>query len=74
MNDDPRKLLRFAAGAMIESFAYREMHGSFDWYPEFDKPLGPPRGAAIRTGWNYQREFAHASVSVNLVTKTARID
>ena len=56
------------------TWGYREMHGTFDWYPEFDKPLGPPQGDATRTGWTYQREFAHASVFVDLETKTARID
>jgi len=48
--------------------------GTFDWYPEFDKPLGPPKGEAIRKGWTYQREFAHASVFVDLDKKTAKID
>ena len=56
------------------TWGYRETDGTFDWYPEFDRPLGPPQGEAKRTGWSYQREFAHASVSVNLETKTARID
>ena len=46
----------------------------FDWYPEFDKPLGPPLGDAIRNGWTYQREFEHASVFVDLENKTAKID
>jgi hypothetical protein len=39
-----------------------------------DRPLGPPLGAAKQTEWTYQREFVHASVFVNLETKTARID
>jgi hypothetical protein len=56
------------------SWGYTDRHGMLDAYPEFDKPLGPPLGEAKRTGWTYQREFAHASVSVNLETKTARID
>ena len=49
-------------------------YGTFDWYPEFDKPLGPPKGDAVRQGWTYRREFAHASVSVDLETKAAKID
>lgn len=49
-------------------------YGSFDWYPEFDKPLGPPKGDAIRKGWTYRREFEHASVFVDLENKSARID
>ncbi len=56
------------------TWGYREKHGTFDWYPEFDKPLGPPQGDAKRTGWTYQRDFAHASVFVDLETRTARID
>jgi len=49
-------------------------YGTFDWYPEFDKPLGPPKGEAVRNGWTYQREFAHASVFVDLKNRTAQID
>ncbi|MHC4198458.1 MAG: putative glycoside hydrolase [Planctomycetota bacterium] len=49
-------------------------YGTFDWYPEFDKPLGPPKGDAIRKGWTYRREFAHASIFVDLGKKSARID
>lgn len=56
------------------TWGYREGDGTFDWYPEFDKPLGPPQGEAKRTGWIYQRDFAHAAVFVNLETQTARID
>lgn len=56
------------------TWGYREMHGTFQWYPEFDKPLGPPQDDAKRTGWTYQRDFAHASVFVDLETRTARID
>ena len=55
------------------TWGYRETDGTFDWHPEFDKPLGLPKGEAKRTGWIYQREFAHASVSVNLETQTAKI-
>jgi len=49
-------------------------YGTFDWYPEFDKRLGPPKGEAIREGWTYTRAFAHASVFADLETKTAKID
>jgi len=49
-------------------------YGTFDWYPEFDKPLGPPKGEAVRKGWTYRREFAHASVFVDLENRTGRID
>jgi hypothetical protein len=56
------------------TWGYRENDGTFDWYPEFDKPLGPPQGEAVRSGWQFEREFAHAKVAVDLETQTARID
>jgi hypothetical protein len=49
-------------------------YGTFDWYPEFDRPLGSPKGEAIRKGWTYQREFAHVSVFLDLEKKTAKIN
>lgn len=48
--------------------------GTFDWYPESDKPLGPPKGDAKRDGWTCRREFKHASVFADLEKKTAKID
>lgn len=56
------------------TWGYREMHGTFVAYPEFDKPLGPPKGDAVNDGWTYTRAFEHASVFVNLETREARID
>jgi hypothetical protein len=49
-------------------------YGTFDWYPEFDRPLGPPKGEGQRVGWTYTREFEHAAVFVDLAKKTAKID
>jgi len=56
------------------TWGYREHHGTFEWYPEFDKPLGPPLGEARRTGWTYRRDFAHASVFVDLEARTGRVE
>lgn len=56
------------------SWGYREEHGMLDAYPEFDRPLGPPKADAIWQGLTATREFAHASVWVDLTTKQARID
>ncbi len=64
-------------------YTYFQAHDGFNadnnpawmrWYPEYDKPLGPPRDVARRDGWTYTREFAHASVRVNLKTREARIN
>ncbi len=46
-------------------------------YPEFRKPLGKPRGEFVRAtprGWTFTREFAHASVWLDLDKRQARID
>jgi len=49
-------------------------YGTFDWYPEFDMPLGPPKGEATQNGWTFYREFDRASVFVDLETKAAEIN
>jgi hypothetical protein len=56
------------------SWGYTERHGTLESYPEFQRPLGAPLGEARQTGWSYQRDFAHASVSVDFQTKKARIN
>jgi hypothetical protein len=56
------------------TWGYRHDQGALDWYPEFDKPLGPPRCDAKRDGWKFSREFERASVSVDLEERAARID
>lgn len=55
-------------------WGYTHNHGMLDPYAEFSRPLGPPRGDARWEGLTATREFAHASVSVDLQAKTARID
>ena len=50
--------------------------GSLHDFPLLHKPLGPPKGAYKRTtgtGWQFTREFEHASVWVNLETQEAKI-
>lgn len=56
------------------SWGWLKEYGTFEWYPEFNKPLGPPKGDAIRKKWIYTRKFTHASASVNLENKTAKIE
>ena len=56
------------------SWGYVAEHGMLESYPEFDRPLGPPRADAAWTGLTATREFAHATVHVDLATKHARID
>ncbi|TWT80409.1 hypothetical protein CA13_18250 [Planctomycetes bacterium CA13] len=56
------------------TWGWNPEEGSLDWYPEFDKPLGPPKGDAVQRGWTFQREFEHATVFVDLENRTAKID
>jgi hypothetical protein len=56
------------------SWGYTDRHGTLESYPEFQRPLGAPLGEAKQTGWSYQRDSTHASVFVDLQTKTARIN
>jgi hypothetical protein len=56
------------------SWGYTDRHGMLESYPEFDRPLGPPKGDATWVGLTATREFAHASVRVDLTTRQARID
>jgi hypothetical protein len=45
------------------------------WYPEYSKPLGPPKGPAVESGDVWTRDFAHASVFVDLRNRSlSRID
>lgn len=41
---------------------------------EFDRPLGAPQGPAVRAGYVYTRDFAHASIRLDLENQTGKID
>ncbi len=56
------------------SWGYTDRHGMLESYPELDRPLGPPKGDAVWQGLTATREFARASVQVDLATRQARID
>ncbi|VGO12981.1 hypothetical protein PDESU_01535 [Pontiella desulfatans] len=60
----------------LYSWGWKLSSGALVDYPEFKKPLGPPKGAYKRTspdGWEFTREFEHASVWVNTESREARI-
>ncbi|TWU46100.1 hypothetical protein Poly51_54950 [Rubripirellula tenax] len=60
----------------LYSWGWKVASGALVDYPEFHKPLGPPKGQAQRTtpdGWEFTREFEHASVWVNTETREAKI-
>ncbi len=40
---------------------------------DYDRPLGPPKGPAVREGYTYTREFDHASVKLDIENETASV-
>lgn len=69
----------FLLGAEVNSYfcyswGWNAPEGTFVAYPEYDKPLGPPKGDFVQDDWTFTREFAHASVFVDLEKRTGRID
>lgn len=56
------------------SWGYRENQGQLETYAEYGKRLGAPLGPATRHGFKYARQFAHASVAVDLATKRGKVD
>ena len=60
----------------LYSWGWKLSSGALVDYPEFKKPLGPPKGPYKRTtpdGWEFTREFEHAGVWVNTETRQAKI-
>ncbi len=65
-----------------EKHSYFDLKDSYDattsktWMTrpaEYDRPLGAPRGPAVRNGYTYTREFAHASVQLDIEKQTGVI-
>jgi hypothetical protein len=65
-----------------EKHSYFDAHDGYDakrskvWMthaPEFDRPLGAPKGPAVRSGYTYTREFAHASVRLDIEKQTGEV-
>ena len=58
------------------SWGWKLSSGALVDYPNFKKPLGPPKNAYKRTtpgGWEFTRDFEHASVWVNTESRQAKI-
>ncbi|MFC1766209.1 putative glycoside hydrolase, partial [Planctomycetota bacterium] len=65
-----------------EKYSYFDLKDSYDakksktWLtrrPDYDRPLGPPKGPAVRNGYTYTREFDHASVQLDIENETGTI-
>ena len=65
-----------------EKYSYFDLKDGYDaktsktWMThraDYHRPLGPPNGPAVRSGYTYAREFAHASVQLDIENETANI-
>lgn len=65
-----------------EKYSYFDLKDSYDaktsktWLthpPAYDRPLGAPNGPAMRNGYIYTRDFAHASVRLDIEKQTGDI-
>lgn len=65
-----------------EKYSYFRVHEGYSadrnklwmrWFPEYDRPLGPPKGPAKRDGLRYSRTFEHATVLLDVKKRTAKI-
>ena len=82
---DPQSLFDYQLAIYLtcaEKYSYFYLKDGYDakksntWLTrraDYDRPLGPPRGPAIRNGYTYTREFEHASVQLDIENETASI-
>ena len=80
-----RAALAYPLGIFLicaEKYSYFRIHEGYSandndrwmrWFPEYDKPLGPPDGPAKKDGFLYSRTFKHASVKLDIKSRTAEI-
>ncbi len=67
---------------VAEKYSYFRVHEGYSaneddrwtrWFPEYDKPLGPPSGPAVRKGLLYTRKFQHADVYLDIGEREGKI-
>jgi len=56
-----------------EGYSANENDHWMRWFPEYDRPLGPPAGPATKDGLSYTRSFRHATVQLDIRHRTADI-
>jgi hypothetical protein len=56
-----------------EGYSANENDHWMRWFPEYDRPLGPPTGSATRDGYRYSRSFQHAKVQLDIQKRAATI-
>ena len=85
-DEDARKGLIYPLALFLvcaEKYSYFRVHEGYSadtdtrwmrWFPEYDKPLGPPDGPAVRNGHVYTRRFKHADVKVDIGARRGEIN
>jgi hypothetical protein len=67
---------------VAEKYSYFRVHEGYSanesdrwmrWFGEYDKPLGPPAGPAVRKGAIYTRKFQHADVRLDISKRQGKI-
>lgn len=56
-----------------EGYAVTEDARWMRWPEEYDKPLGPPSGPALKDGYRYTRKFKHATVQLDIKKRVGKI-
>lgn len=65
-----------------EKYSYFDLKDSYDakksktWMTrpaDYDRPLGPPLGPAVKSGYTYSREYKHASVRLDIENETGEV-
>ncbi|MGJ8673748.1 putative glycoside hydrolase [Rubritalea sp.] len=56
-----------------EGYSANENENWMRWFPEYDRPLGAPKGPAMKNGYTYTREFEHATVKLDISKRSADI-
>jgi hypothetical protein len=67
---------------VAEKYSYFRVHEGYSanendrwmrWFPEYDKPLGPPAAPAVAKGPVYTRKFKHADVWLDISNRKGKI-
>ena len=64
---------RYSYFCAHEGYSANEGDRWMRWFPEYDKPLGPPEGPAARKGFTYTRKFQHADVWLDIGKRQGKI-
>ena len=56
-----------------ESYDAKRSNAWMTVHPEYERPLGAPKGPAVQSGYSYTREFAHASVRLDIEKEAGEI-